>query len=470
MSFKSSLQKRDATVVVVDDDEDVLAAGRMLLRRHFSKVETLTEPDELLKRMPDLDPDAILLDLNFSPGERSGREGLSVLERVLIREPDAVVVLITAHADVATAVDAMKRGATDFVAKPWENQRLLATVNAAVTLRASRREAQVLRRQNDALVEDSAVGTDPLLFRAPSMEHAMSMAERSAPTDANVLILGEPGTGKELVARAIHRHSRRRDQVFVSVDLGAVSESVFESELFGHRKGAFTDAKRDRAGRFQAARGGTIFLDEVGNLPLHLQSKLLTVLEQRRVTPVGSDQPVDVDVRVVAATNRPPHELADPNLFRQDLLFRLNTVEIHLPPLRERPEDIPLLVDHYLALFSRRYGKPEKPVSEATYATLKRYLWPGNVRALRHAAERAVILSTGSTFHEVDFSIPATAQAAAARSQDDGGQPDDLNLERLERSAVTAALRRHNYNISQAAKELGITRAALYRRMEKHGL
>jgi DNA-binding NtrC family response regulator len=303
------------------------------------------------------------------------------------------------------------------------------------------------------------------------MRRVYSLIERAAPTEANVLILGENGTGKELVARDLHSRSRRSNNVFVSVDLGAVAENLFESELFGHVKGAFTDARGDRIGRLQAADGGTLFLDEVGNLPLHLQPKLLTALEQRQVVPVGANKPVPIDVRVVAATNLSPDRLADEGLFRQDLLFRLNTVEIELPPLRERREDVPLLIDHYVALYSKKYGKPAREVPPEVLSALQAYDWPGNVRALRHAAERAVILAGEGAFTVEDFSL---SRAAAPRPASVAApalvQRADLNLERAEKQMVEEALKKHAYNISLAAQELGLTRASLYRRMDKHGL
>ena len=302
------------------------------------------------------------------------------------------------------------------------------------------------------------------------MRRVYSLIERAAPTEANVLILGENGTGKELVARELHAKSRRAGNVFVSVDLGAVAENLFESELFGHVKGAFTDARGDRIGRLQAADGGTLFLDEVGNLPLHLQPKLLTALEQRQVVPVGANKPVPIDVRVVAATNLPPERLADESLFRQDLLFRLNTVEIELPPLRERREDIPVLVDHYVALYAKKYGKPARELPAEVMAALVAYDWPGNVRALRHAAERAVILAGDGAFTFEDFSL---SRSTAPRQPTISTPPSlgaDLNLERAEKQMVEQALKHHAYNISLAAQELGLTRASLYRRMDKHGL
>jgi DNA-binding NtrC family response regulator len=378
--------------------------------------------------------------------------------------------MITAHGGVQIAVEAMKRGATDFVSKPWANERLLATVRTAAALRNSRKVATTERKRAVAATAPASGGETPLLGHSPSIARVYSLIERAAPTEANVLILGENGTGKELVARELHRRSRRADQVLVSVDLGAVAESLFESELFGHVKGAFTDARGERIGRLQAADGGTLFLDEVGNLPLHLQPKLLTALEQRQVIPVGANRPVPIDVRVIAATNLPPDRLSDESLFRQDLLFRLNTVEIELPPLRDRREDILLLVDHYVAFYSKKYGKPSRRLPPDVAVALEAYHWPGNVRALRHAAERAVILAGDDAFTVEDFSLSRAAPARMTAPPPTASQASDLNLDRAEKAMVEQALKKHSYNISLAAAELGLTRASLYRRMDKHGL
>jgi DNA-binding NtrC family response regulator len=371
---------------------------------------------------------------------------------------------------VQIAVEAMKRGATDFVSKPWSNERLLATVRTAAALRTSRQAAATERKRAAAISAPAAGAETPILGRSPRMRHVYSLIERAAPTEANVLVLGENGTGKELVARELHNKSRRASHVFVSVDLGAVAENLFESELFGHVKGAFTDARGDRIGRLQAADGGTLFLDEVGNLPLHLQPKLLTALEQRQVVPVGANKPVPIDVRVVAATNLAPERIADESLFRQDLLFRLNTVEIELPPLRERREDIALLIDHYVGLYARKYGRPVREIPPDVLAALEAYDWPGNVRALRHAAERAVILAGDGPFTVEDFSLSRAAAPRMPSAPAPAGLGGDLNLERAEKHMVEQALKKHAYNISLAAQELGLTRASLYRRMEKHGL
>jgi DNA-binding NtrC family response regulator len=453
--------------LIVDDDPDILLAARLLLRDLFADVIVAEQPDEALAKTANRAPDVILLDANFARGATNAAEGFEALARFIERDPEAVVVMITAHGGVQIAVEAMKRGATDFVSKPWSNERLLATVRTAASLRQSRKAVTTERQKVVEATLPAAGGETPLLGNSPAMQRVAQLIERAAPTDANVLILGENGTGKELVARELHRRSRRAERVMLSVDLGAVAESLFDSELFGHVKGAFTDARADRIGRLQAADGGTLFLDEIGNLPLHLQPKLLTALEQRRVTPVGSNKSVPIDVRVIAATNLSAQALGDESRFRPDLLFRLNTVEIELPSLRQRREDIPMLLDHYLGLYARKYDKPVPPVSGAVLAALTAYDWPGNVRALRHAAERAVILSDGGPLGIDDFSIRRQAEhIAIVAVQGDS----DLNLERSERQMIERALKKHAYNISLAANELGLTRASLYRRMEKHGL
>jgi len=462
--------RRFGRCIIIDDDPDILLSARLLLRDLFTHVDAFEDPTGALKAMDEELPDVILLDANFGRGATNAAEGFHWLAEILRRDPQAVVVMITAHAGINVAVDAMKRGATDFVSKPWSNERLLATVRTAAALRTSRAEATT-ERKRAAAIAAPAGGETPLLGRSPAMARVESLIERAAPTEANVLILGENGTGKELVARALHARSRRADQALVSVDLGAVTESLFESELFGHVKGAFTDAREDRIGRLQAAHGGTLFLDEIGNLPLHLQPKLLTALEQRQVVPVGGNKPVNIDVRVIAATNCPPEQLGDESRFRQDLLFRLNTVVIELPPLRERRDDILVLAEHYLGFYARKYGKPERTLPPDLAAALAGYDWPGNVRALRHAAERAVILADGDVFTPADFSLGRSGSPRApAPAAPVETARDDLNLERAEKQMVEQALKKHSYNISLAAAELGLTRASLYRRMEKHGL
>jgi len=448
--------------VVVDDDPDIGLAARLALRDLFARVDTLNSPAELLAQLKKESPDAILLDLNFERGATDGREGLSFLGRIMELDPDAAVVIITAHGAVSIAVEAIKAGASDFVAKPWSNERLAATVRSAAALRLSRMDARTERGRASELVP---TGETPLIGESPSMERVRTLVARAAPTDANVLILGENGTGKEIVAREIHRQSRRSDHPMISIDLGATAETLFESELFGHVKGAFTGAEGARIGRLKAADHSTLFLDEIGNLPLHLQPKLLTALEQREVVPVGANKPIPIDVRVVAATNMSAEQLADAKRFRQDLLFRLNTIEIELPPLRERREDIPLLLDHYLGLYARKYDKPQRDLPPSVLQALIRHDWPGNVRALRHAAERAVIMADGERYRIDDFPLPQRSEAASLSMAG-----DTLNLDQLERQMIERALRMHHFNVSLAAAELGLSRGALYRRMEKHGL
>jgi DNA-binding NtrC family response regulator len=449
--------------VVVDDDPDITLAARLALRDMFERVETLSSPAELLPLLERESPDAILLDLNFERARTDSREGLDYLARIMAIDPEAAVVIITAHGGVSVAVEAIKAGASDFVAKPWSNERLEATVRSAAALRRSRLDARIERGRTSELAQGPET---PLLGRSPAMERVRMLIDRAAPTDANVLILGENGTGKEIVAREIHRLSRRANKPMVSVDLGATSETLFESELFGHSKGAFTGAAGERVGRLKAADESTLFLDEIGNLPIHLQPKLLTALEQREVVPVGANKAIPIDVRVIAATNASPDQLADEKRFRQDLLFRLNTIEIELPPLRQRREDIPQLFDHYLRLYERKYDKPERELSPAVLQALVANDWPGNVRALRHAAERAVIMAEGDHYRTDDFPLTRRPQAGAVAPD----TSDTLNLDQLEKQMIERALRMHHFNISLAASELGLSRGALYRRMEKHGL
>lgn len=472
--------QQNGSILIVDDDEDILVAVKLLLKRHFDTVITCSNPEDIAALMNAHQFDAILLDMNFGPGESSGKQGFHWLGEILAIDPQAVVIMITAHGGVNVAVEAMKQGATDFVAKPWQNEKLVATLSSSVKLRRSRSEANKLKKTNKALAAVASEPKQPILGNSPAIAEVLSIIARTAPTDANVLVLGENGTGKELVARELHRLSNRAENIFMAVDLGAVPESLFESELFGHKKGAFTDARDDRIGRLQAADGGTLFLDEIGNLPLHLQAKLLTVLEARQVVPVGSGTPVDIDIRVIAATNVSREKLKDESVFRQDLLFRLNTVEVQVPPLRDRQQDIPEIARHYGELYCRKYDKPTKEFTPEALSAITHYNWPGNVRALRHAIERAVILSDSDAFTAHDFQMDASEASGItvgaptmSAGESEGANPtatDDLNLERIEKSAIAGALKKHRYNISHAAKELGITRAALYRRMEKHGL
>lgn len=448
-------------ILVVDDEPDVLTAARLLLKQHFASVLTEHDPTRVPLLVHANAFDVLLLDMNFAVGAGSGAEGLKWLGEILALDPDAAVVLVTAHGEIDLAVEAMKHGAADFVVKPWENSRLVATLSAAANLRHSRLEAKDLRQRHRALavsLSEPRSGSE-LIGRAPAMLELGELIRRAAPTEANVLILGENGTGKELVAREIHRLSGRADEPFVHVDLGAISAALFESEMFGHRRGAFTDAKEDRIGRFRAAAGGTLFLDEIGNVPLHLQPKLLAAIERREIVPVGGERAVSVDIRLITATNLPRAQLHDPNVFRQDLLYRINTVEVALPALRDRAADVPLLVEHFIGVYARKYNISAKRVSASALAALEASTWPGNVRALRHAVERAVILASGPVLDAGDFGLPSEGNA--------GGEPP--TLESLEHDTILQALERHSGNVSQAARALGLTRPALYRRMEKHG-
>jgi len=481
--------KKEGKILIVDDDEDILTAGKLLLKRHFSQVSTCNVPEHIPRFITDQHFDAIILDMNFGPGESSGAQGFYWLNKILEIKPASVIIMITAHGGVNVAVEAMKLGATDYIAKPWQNEKVIATVSTAVLLGRSRSEAQTLRETNKVLVQASnSASQQHMLGQSQAMQQIQSLIARSAPTEANVMILGENGTGKELVAREIHQQSTRAHQVFMSVDLGAISESLFESELFGHKKGAFTGAQHDRVGRLQAADGGTLFLDELGNLPLHLQAKLLTVLEQREVTPLGENKAKAFNVRVVSATNLSKENLKDERNFRQDLLFRLNTVEIKLPPLRERSDDIALLAQHYVDFYAKKYqqqGKSAKQLSSDALKAISSYAWPGNIRELRHAIERAMILSQSeiitpadlqldepspmSTHSPISSGLHVTTEPLASQNAE-MALLNDLNLEQIEKNAIALALKKHRFNISHTAKELGLTRAALYRRMEKHGL
>lgn len=469
----------DASILIVDDDKDILTAGKLLLKRHFNKVVTCHQPENIPKLITQMHFDAILLDMNFGPGESTGKQGFHWLAKILSLRPESVIVMITAHGGVDIAVDAMKAGATDFIAKPWQNEKVVATLATAAKLSKSRGEASQLKDKNQALIQaTSSKDKSVMIGDSPAMLIVKKLIERAAPTDANVLILGENGTGKELVARAIHEQSLRNQEAFVSIDLGAVSESLFESELFGHVKGAFTGAQQARTGRILAANGGTLFLDEIGNLPLHLQSKLLTVIEQRELVPVGANKPIPFDVRLIAATNVTLQALKNERQFRQDLLFRLNTVEIQLPTLNQRAEDIPQLVKFFVSLYQGKYQKSDVGIPEPVIEALKIAHWAGNIRELRHAIERAIILCDDNMLSVDNFQLvldghaqkPTMVADAELTAINEGSTEPTFNLEALENHAVTAALKKYRYNISKSAKALGLTRAALYRRMEKYGL
>jgi DNA-binding NtrC family response regulator len=450
------------SILIVDDDSDVLLAAELVLKSEFRDVVTQSEPRRLPAMLERGRFDVVLLDMNFSAGVTSGQEGIDWLKTIRRTAPDTKVILMTAYGAVETAVRAIKEGATDFVVKPWDNDKLVATVGATLKFSQAARALKDLESKQKALNQYLGGPSREIIGMSSAITQVLLGVEKVAPTDASVLILGENGTGKELVARAIHRSSRRAEQAFVQVDLGAISESLFESELFGHKKGAFTDAKEDRAGRFEIAAGGTLFLDEIGNLSLQSQAKLLGALESRTVMRVGSDMPAAIDVRVISATNMPREEMLDKLRFRQDLLYRINTVEVHVPRLRERTSDIPLLLNHYVEQFAKKYGKRNMQVEGRTLEALMRYQWPGNVRELVHAVERAVIMAEGSTMRLDDSLLPRARETVDASA--------DLNLEALEKKTIQQAVAKHEGNLSKAAQELGLGRTTLYRKMAKHGL
>ncbi|MCB0819465.1 MAG: sigma-54-dependent Fis family transcriptional regulator [Bacteroidetes bacterium] len=458
--------KTSAKILVADDDEDVLLAASMVLKKEFSEVRTLKNPEKITPVLRKESYDVILLDMNFSEDTTSGREGFFWLRNILALQPDAVVVLITAYGGIEMAVQAIKDGAFDFVLKPWQNEKLISTVHAALRLRNSESRLKDLESENSRLNAIIQAPETEFIGSGPLMQKVFQTISKVAATDANVLITGENGSGKELVARALHMQSQRKNKPFIAVDLGSLSGSLFESELFGHAKGAFTDARDDKAGRFEMASGGSIFLDEIGNVPLHLQSKLLTVLQSRNVTRVGDNKSRPFDARIISATNINPVDAVQQGQFRQDLLYRINTVEIKLPALRERREDIPHLATYFKNLYSLKYKKPIRDLSRDVLIALESCNWPGNVRELQHTIERAVILCENSSISVSDLG-DLSKHTLQENKQDLSGSG---NLEEMEKRTIELALQRYRGNISQTALELGISRAALYRRMEKYGL
>lgn len=453
---------KDATkLLIIDDDPDVLLSAKLLLKRKHPNLRTENDPYNLNVLLRKEHYDVVLLDMNFRAGASSGAEGIRWMKKILRQSPSTHVILMTAYGDIELAVRAMKEGASDFVVKPWKNDRLLESITTA------------LENPKEDLQQstEEQMGTDTfktVIGRSPAMKRVFATIEKVGRTDVNVLILGENGTGKEVIARALHQVSPRRDEVFVNVDLGAIPESLFETELFGHRKGAFTDAREDRAGRFEIANGGSLFLDEIGNLSMPLQAKLLTALQSREVVRVGANKATPVDIRLVCATNMPLYKMVNENGFRQDLLYRINTVEIHLPPLRERTEDIQPLAAHYLDLYAAKYHKGEMEIAPETIQKLERYQWPGNIRELQHALERAVIMSDVPVLLPQDFNLQPSGTPIAVG----GGFPEaeNLNLEEVEKNAIRDAIMKHNGNLSRAAKELGLGRTTLYRKLSKYGL
>lgn len=458
------MDNKEGKVLVIDDNEDILFALKLLLKNHIEKVDTETSPDKIPQKMKEESYDALLLDMNFTKDAISGQEGFDWLGRILEIDPDAVVVFITAYGDAEKAVKAIKAGATDFILKPWQNEKLLATVSSAIKLRRSKRMAGDLKQKQKEISEIQDQPFHEFIGESPEMKEVFKTIQKVAKTDANVLILGENGTGKELVARALHRNSQRKDEVFISVDLGSIHENLFESELFGHVKGSFTDAKKDKAGRFELADGGTLFLDEIGNLTVPLQAKILTAIERREVMRLGSNSTKTIDVRLICATNNDIHKMVAEEDFRQDLLYRINTVEIHLPPLRERTGDISLLSDHFRKQYAKKYKKKVNKISSEALKKLHEHNWPGNVRELQHAIERAIIMSDSDVLEAEDFILSNT------RRSKDELEIDTYDLETIEKNVIQKVLKQNQGNVTKAAEKLGLTRTSLYRRMEKYGL
>ena len=444
-----------ASILVVDDDKDVLTAVRFLLKSEVKSIVTEPNPENLRHLLTENRFDILLLDMNFFSSINTGNEGLYWLKQVKSWDANVQVIMITAYADIDLAIKCLKEGATDFLVKPWYNEQLIKTLTEALGKQASSGKKQVDAKEKKTSVE--------IVGESDVMQHLFRKLEKIAPTDANVLILGENGTGKDLIALSIYRLSLRKDKPYIKVDVGALTDTLFESELFGHKKGAFTDAREDRVGLIEAANEGTLFLDEIGNISLQQQAKLLTVLQNRQVTRLGSNTPVPVNMRLITATNVPFAELANERRFRKDLIYRINTVEITVPPLRERGNDILLLTGHFLAVYATKYLKPELKLSESAKNKLLKYSYPGNVRELQYAVERAVIMADNDTLKEEDIVFSPIEQ----KEQDIPGIQTS-NLEDLERSAILQVIEKHQGNISKAAKELGLTRAALYRRLGKY--
>lgn len=452
---------RQGKILIVDDNEDILFTLKMLLRPRVESITTCSDPKEINRLVSRNQYDVVLLDMNFTADAVSGKEGFYWLERIREISPGTVVILITAYSDTEKAVRAIKAGATDFIPKPWQNEKMLATVSTALELSLSRSEVRTLKEQKSALT--SSEPEIEIIGESTVMQNVFRTLEKLKDTDANILLQGENGTGKDLIAYTLHQQSGRRKEPFVPIDLGSIPHELFESELFGHEKGAFTDADKSKPGRIEIASGGTLFLNEIGNLPLVAQSKLLTVIEQRKINRVGSTQETPVDIRLISATNTDLHAAVQERRFRQDLLYRINTIEITIPPLRERGNDVALLARHFLRRYSRKYKKEIGGFSGEALQLLKQYHWPGNVRELQHVVERAVILSETGELQYDDFML----RLPVSDSQDKEGK---FNLEELEKSTIQEVLRHCSGNMTQAAGLLGITRTSLYRRLEKYGL
>lgn len=455
------MYKVNGKILVVDDDKDVLFTARMSLRKRFVDVIIETDPQKIPRYIKNEAVDVVILDMNFKPGTTDGKEGLFWLKKIKELDSGVGVIMNTAYGDIQLAVEAMKEGASEFIVKPWDSEKLLATVLNVYQVVESRKEIRKLRDAQRVLSGHIEKSYREIVSRSDEMKPVFSIISKVSNTDATVLVLGENGTGKELVAREIHRKSDRAEYPFINVDLGALSESLFESELFGHTKGAFTDAKEDKAGRFEIASGGTLFLDEIGNLSLNLQAKLLSVIQNRKITKVGASKSIDVDVRLICATNRNLYQMVQDGEFRQDLLYRINTVEINLPALRDRKGDAALLSKKFLKMFGAKYSKNNLKLTPKAVQQLESYNWPGNIRELQHVIERAVILAESDTINENDFALKKGSSPK---------NPDTLNIDALEKQAIQNAINKFNGNLTKASEELGMGRSTLYRKMKKYDI
>jgi two-component system response regulator HydG len=449
---------KKATVLIVDDDPDVLTAVKLLLKTETGEVITEKNPENLNSLLQRNTIDIILLDMNFNSAINTGNEGLYWLRKIKEWKPDAIVIMITAYGDIDLAVRSLKEGAADFVVKPWHNDKLTEIIKELLDKKDNGKPAKSSSAK-------SAGSTTTLLGESDVMQDIFLKVNKIAPTDANILILGENGTGKDLIAKAIHERSMRAGKPFVKVDVGALTDTLFESELFGHKKGAFTDAREDRSGRFEDANGGTLFLDEIGNISLRQQAKLLTVLQNRQVTRLGSNKPVDIDIRLICATNLPLNELASDDRFRKDLIYRINTVEVTMPPLRKRNDDIVLLAKHFASTYATKYLKPAVSFDGSALQKLNSYHYPGNVRELQYTMERAVIMADNDVLTANDLIFSSIENSAP-----EPDMPDDMPLSMVEKNTIMRVIDKHNGNITRAAKELGLTRTALYRRLSKYDI
>jgi DNA-binding NtrC family response regulator len=453
------MQPSKGNILVVDDNKSILSALEILLSPEFKEVTFLSNPSQIPSELRKKDYNLVILDMNFNAGINTGNEGIYWLESIRENNPEISVVMITAYGDISTAVKALKAGASDFVLKPWDNDKLLATLKLAVQLNFSKKEVSHLRERETELKKALTREQKYIIGSSPGLIHVMKMVRKVAGTEANVLITGENGTGKELIAQEIHRSSDRSEEVMVSVDMGAISETLFESELFGHVKGSFTDAHESRPGKFETAEKGTLFLDEIGNLSFHLQGKILAAIENRHITRIGSNQPVPINIRLICATNRNLEHMVQEGLFREDLLYRINTIQIEVPPLRDRGNDIVLLTDFFLTKFASRYNKTGLKINQQAHEKLLKYKWPGNIRELQHTIEKAVILSESSILKPEDFYLKSSDRAMI-----NGTNP---TLEEAEYRLIKEALERNGGNYSAAADQLGITRQTLYNKLKK---